>query len=126
MNKVIYGDPRDTVTYPGVAAAGAYVSVAAPLVRRTTVSVAIRSVSGAVDVKSRVQSAIAQVINAAPPGPIAISDIVEAVSGVNGVISCVMVYPVPTSTADTIPVQPGEKSMVLDVDSDIQVSFIGQ
>jgi hypothetical protein len=126
VNKVVYGDPRDNTSYPGVAASGAYIDVAAPIIRRVTISVAIRAMPGVVDVKTRVQSAVAKVINGAPPAPIAISDIVEAISGVYGVLSVVMLYPVPTTTADTIPVQPGEKAMILDVDADIQVSFIGQ
>jgi hypothetical protein len=125
VNKVVYGDPRDTTTYPGVAAAGAHIDVAAPLIRRVTVSVAIRVLPGVVDVKTRVQSAVAKVVNGAPPAPIAISDIVEAISGVYGVLSVVMLDPVPTPTADSIPVQPGEKAMILDIDNDVQVSFIG-
>lgn len=125
VTKVIYGDERDTVTYPGYASAGAAIDVAAPLIRRTIISLAIRSRSGAVDVKTRVQAAVAKVINSAEPGPIAISLIVEAVQQVDGVTSVVMLSPVPTTAADTIPVQPYEKALVLDPANDIQVSTIG-
>lgn len=125
VTKVIYGDERDNATYPGYASAGAAIDVSAPLIRRVIISLAIRARSGAVDIKSRVQAAVAKVINSAPPGPIAISLIVEAVQQVDGIVSVVMLSPTPTTAADTIPVQPYEKALILDPASDIQVSAIG-
>lgn len=125
VTKVIYGDERDVVTYPGYASAGAAIDVSAPLIRRVIVSLAIRSRSGAVDVKSRVQAAVAKVVNSAAPGPIAISLITKEVQQVDGVISVVMLSPVATTTADAIPVQPYEKALVLDPNNDVQVSLIG-
>ncbi|TAK97623.1 MAG: hypothetical protein EPO08_20965 [Rhodospirillaceae bacterium] len=125
VTKVIYGDERDVITYPGYASAGAAVDVSAPLIRRIIISLAIRSRAGAVDVKSRVQAAVTKVINSAPPGPIAISLIIEEVQQVDGVASVVMLSPVPTTATDTIPVQPYEKALILDPANDVQVSSIG-
>lgn len=125
VTKVVYGDARDQTTYPGLASAGAAIDVSAPRIRRTVISIAVRARSGAVDVKGRVQSAVARVINSAVPGPIAISLIVEEVQQVDGVVSVVMLSPVSSTSADTIPVQPGEKALVLDPSNDIQVTFIG-
>lgn len=125
VTKVVYGDERDTVTYPGYASAGAAIDVAAPLIRRVLVSLAIRARSGSVDIKSRVQAATAKVVNSAPPGPIALSLIIEAVQQVDGIISVVLLSPVATTTADTIPVQPYEKALILDPSNDVTVSLIG-
>jgi uncharacterized phage protein gp47/JayE len=125
VTKVVYGDERDTVTYPGYASAGAAIDVSAPLIRRVLISLAIRARSGAVDIKSRVQSAVAKVVNSAAPGPIALSLIIEAVQQVDGIISVVLLSPVATTTADTIPVQPYEKALVLDPTNDVTVSLIG-
>jgi len=125
VTKVVYGDERDPVTYPGYASAGAAIDVSAPLIRRVLISLAIRARSGAVDIKSRVQGAVAKVVNSAAPGPIALSLIIEAVQQVDGIISVVLLSPVPTTAADTIPVQPYEKALILDPSNDVQVSFIG-
>jgi hypothetical protein len=123
-NLVVYGDERDPDTYPGWAAAQAEIDIVAPLIRRVTISLAVRRRAGAVDVKTRVQSAAAQVINSAEPGPIPLSLIIEAVQQVDGVVSVVLLSPVPAVGADTIPVQPGEKALILDPDNDVQVTFI--
>lgn len=125
VTKVVYGDERDPVTYPGYASAGAAIDVSAPLIRRVVISLAIRARSGAVDIKSRVQAAVAKVVNSAPPGPIALSLIIEAVQQVDGIISVVLLSPVPTTTADTIPVQPYEKALILDPTNDVTISLIG-
>ena len=125
VTRVIYGDERDVVTYPGVASAGAAIDVSAPLIRRIIVSLAIRARSGAVDVVARVQAAVAKVVNSATPGPIDISSVSAAVREVDGVTSVVMLSPVATTSADTIPVQPHEKALILDPSNDVLVSFIG-
>jgi len=124
VSRVVYGDERDVITYPGYAAAGATIDVAAPLIRRVLLSLAIRTRSGAVNVVARAQSAAAKVINSAPPGPIAISSIVEAVQGVDGILSVVMLSPIPTTNSDSIPVQPYEKALIFNPTTDIQISFI--
>ena len=128
VTKVLYGDPDDEATYPGVVAAGGAVDVLGPLVRRIQVTLAVRARTGAAteDVRSRIKSAVAAVVNQTATGQsIALSDLVSAAAKVGGVVSAVMVSPLATAGSDMISVQPNEKPMVLDVDADVSVSFIG-
>jgi hypothetical protein len=128
VTKVIQGDPSDSATYPGVAAAGATVNILGPLVKRiqVTLSIRIRSGAPAEDIKARVKSAVASVINKTPIGQsIALSDLTNAASKVGGVISAVMVSPVAVAGDDLVSVQPYEKPLVLNVDTDVLVSFAG-
>lgn len=128
VQRVIYGDPTDPATYPGVAAAGASINIQGPLVKRIQVTLSIRVRSGAAlqDIEDRVKSAVAAVINQAGVGEsIALSDLVNAARKVGGVVSVVMVNPLATVGSDLISVQPYEKPLVLDVDQDILVSFVG-
>lgn len=128
VNKVIYGDPGDTSTYPGVAAAGAIINISGPLVKRVQVALSIRVKSGVKieDVEDRIKSAVASVINKTGIGEtIALSAIITAASKVTGVVAVTITSPTYTATNDIIPVQPNEKPQVLDLDADIQVSFVG-
>lgn len=128
-NRVIYGDPRDPATYPGVVAAGATVNISSPLIKRVTCGLSIRVRSGVstTDVADRVRSAVASVINKAGIGqPIAISDIINAASKVNGVVAVAVVSPSYGADNDLIQVQPYEKPLVLNLEQDILVSFAGE
>jgi hypothetical protein len=127
VNKVIYGDPADTASYPGVAAAGATVNIQGPLVKRIQVALAVRIASGIQDdIEDKVKSAVAAVVNRTAVGQfISLSDIVAAVARVGGVVSVVMINPVMASGSDVIAVQPNEKPLIQNVDQDVQVSFIG-
>lgn len=127
-NKIVYGDPSDPATYPGVAAAGASIDISGPLVKRIQVSLQVRIRTGAVqtDVQSAIQSAVATVVNQTAVGQsIALSDIVAAASKVGGVSAVVILSPTYTSLNDLISVQPTEKPLVLNIDTDVQVSFVG-
>jgi len=127
-NKVVYGDPSDTTTYPGVAAAGAQINITGPLVKKISLALSLRIRSGVSnsDVANRVRSAVATVVNQTPQGSsIALSAIVAAAEKVVGVVAAAMVSPVYTSTSDLITVQGSEKPMVLNL-SDIQISFVGE
>jgi len=125
--KKAFGVDSDPTTYPGIASAGKNINFSGPVVRKIAVSLAIRMRSGvSSDVKSRVQSAVAAEINATAIGEsIAISDLVSAAQSVNGVVSVVVLSPTYTSGQDMISVQPMEKPMVLSVDQDVSVSFVG-
>ncbi len=128
-NRVIYGEPSDTSTYPGVAAGGAKINIQGPLVKRVFVSLSIRIRSGVPnsDVADRVRSAVATVINRTPIGTaIALSDIVAAAGQVRGVLSVAVISPTYGAGNDRIPVQPFEKPLVLNLDQDIQISFAGE
>ncbi len=128
-NKVLYGDPGDTATYPGVVAAGASVGTEGPLVKRIQVTLSLRIRTGAPkkDIEDRVKSAVASVINQTPVGiAIALSDLTKAAGKVGGVVSAVMVSPVALAGTELISVQPYEKPLVLNVDTDVLISFAGE
>lgn len=127
--RVVYGDERDPATYPGVIAAGDNVNIAGPLVKRVQVSVAIRARLGVsqTDIADKVRSAVASAINKSGIGQaISISDIVNAASKVNGVQAVTVLFPTYGAGNDLIPVQPFEKALVLNIDQDVNVSFVGE
>jgi len=125
VNKVEYGDSRDNVTYPGVISAGCDIRIDGPKIRRITFGVAVRLRQGIApeDVEASIKSTVASVVKKRPHGqPIPISDIIREVSRVQGIASVV-----PTGkynlVNDTIPVEPGERAMVLDL-NDVSVSYL--
>ena len=125
--RILYGVSDDAATYPGVVAAGAKVSLSGPLIRRVSISVSVRARAGVstADVRSRVQSAVAAVINDSPVGSnIAISNVVSAAADVNGVVAVTVLNPTYGPGEDLILVQPDEKAMVLDL-NDVSVNFVG-
>lgn len=126
VNKVEYGDPRDNVTYPGVISAGCDIRIDGPKIRRVIFGVAVRLQQGIAptDVEASIKSTVASVVKKRPHGqPIPISDILREVSRVQGISSVV-----PTGNYDivndTIPVEPGERAVVLDL-ADVLVSYLG-
>jgi hypothetical protein len=129
-NRVIYGVPGDTATYPGVAAEGARINLSGPLVKRIRLALLLRvssSVATNSDVADRVRSAVATVVNQTVQGaPISLSSIIGAAEKVVGVGAVTILSPAYNATSDRIPVQPYEKPLVLDLDQDIQVSFSGE
>ena len=69
---------------------------------------------------------MASVINSTGVGTsIAISNLISAAQSVNGVVSVVVLNPSFNSGNDLISIQPFEKPLVLNLDNDILVSFIG-
>ncbi len=128
VNKVAYGDPADPATYPGIIAVGASVNILGPLVKRIVVSLSIRVRTGVstTDIINKVKSAVAAVINKQGIGqPVAISDIVTAAGQVNGVLAVTILSPIFASGSDLISAQPFEKTLVLNVDTDVLVSLVG-
>jgi hypothetical protein len=127
-NKVIYGDPADRATYPGQASDGANINISGPLVKRVTVSLLLRVRSGVSNegIADRVRSAVATVINQTGIGqPVPLSAIVTAASKVVGVIAVTIVSPAYGVGNDLIPVQANEKPLVLNLATDIGVTFSG-
>lgn len=127
-NRIIYGDPRDPVTYPGVGAAGADIFTREPLTLRVQVSVDIRLLTGAPfnTVSQQVRSSVAYLINSNPVGKsIDISSIVSAVRSIPGVQSVAIDSPQYDSTHDLIQVSPSEKARIIDPTLDISVNQIG-
>lgn len=127
-NRVIQGDPGDPATYPGVAAEGSRIVASGPLVRRIRVALSIRTRTRVAreDVATRVRNAVASAVNRTPMGtPIALSSIVTAAGSVAGVAAVAVISPVYGAASDVLAVQPNEKPLVLNLDQDIQIFFVG-
>ena len=126
-NKIVYGDPRDTTTYPGVAAAGAEIFIKPPLVRRITVSINVRVQTGIPfsRITEQVRNNIAALINSTAIGQsIAISDIISTVNSIPGTRAISISSPTYDALHDIIVINPAEKPFVLDIVNDIQVSKV--
>jgi uncharacterized phage protein gp47/JayE len=127
-NRIIYGDPRDAITYPGVGAAGADIFVREPLAYRIQVAVDVRLLTGAPfsNVSQQVRSSIASLINSNPVGvSIDISSIVGVARAVPGVISVAVSSPQYDPTHDLITLVPSQKAIIIDPTTDISVDQIG-
>jgi len=126
-NKIVYGDPRDSITYPGVGAAGAEIFIEPPLVRKIEVGVGVRVNTGIPFSKivEQARNNIAALINSSPIGQsIAISDIVSVVNSIPGVKAVSITSPTFTITNDVIVVNPSEKPFILDIVNDITISKV--
>jgi hypothetical protein len=127
-NRIIYGDPRDPVTYPGVGAAGTDIFVQEPLTLRVQVSLDIRLATGVPfqQTATTVRSNVSGLINSNPVGQsIGISSIISAVTSIPGIISVAISSPLYNVANDLITVAPSEKTRVINPTTDIQVSQIG-
>lgn len=127
-NRVVYGDPSDTSTYPGIAAAGAQININGPLVKRLVLALQLRVRTGSspTDVANRVRSAVAAYVNQVGIGKsIAISAIIAAASKVVGVVAVTMVSPTFDVANDLIAVQPFEKPLIANLQQDISITFVG-
>jgi len=130
-NRIIYGDPRDPFTYPGVGAAGTDIFVRAPLVLRVQLTVEIRLLTGAPfnTIAQQVRSNVSSLVNSNPVGQsIGFSSIVGVVSTIPGVLSVAIASPIyyasPTYN-DLILVSPNEKTIIIDPTTDIVVLQLG-
>ena len=124
-NKVVYGDPRDSITYPGVAAAGAEIFIKPPLFKRIKVSINVRIRTGIpfTRVVEQVRNNVAALINSTGIGePIAISDIVSAVNSIPGVSAVSISSPAYDAANDIIAVAATEKALIIDTVNDIIVA----
>lgn len=127
-NRIIYGDPRDPITYPGVGAAGAVIFTRGPLSRRIQVSLDIRLNTGVpfVTTAQTVRTVVSALISSNPIGqPIAISAIVAVVSAISGVRAVAVSSPLYDANDDLIFIAPSEKAFIVDPTLDISVSQIG-
>lgn len=127
VNRKVYGDPTSPDQYPGIRAAGTNVAISAPLIRRITVSLAVRLRTGIpfTSVRENIKAAAAGYINSLGVGDsVAMSKIIEAVSKVQGITSVVITSPAYNSTSDRIAVSNNEKALVLDPTNDVTVSVL--
>ena len=128
-NKIVFGDETAAGDYQGIASAGASYNIAGPLVKRIQIALAIRPITGiAVDsIRTSIQSSVAAAINKTLVGQsVSISEVVKAAQSVNGVQAVSVSSPAYNVGNDLIPVQAYEKALVLDIENDITVSFIGE
>ena len=126
-NRIVYGDPRNSSTYPGVAAAGAEIYIKEPLIRRVQVSIDVRINTGVpfTRIVESVRDNVFSLINSSPIGvPIPISRIIASVTTISGVSSVAISSPLYNSLNDTINIKSAEKPMVLNISTDILVSRI--
>ncbi|CAM6004853.1 unnamed protein product [Sphagnum balticum] len=127
-NRIIYGDPRDPVTYPGVGAAGADIFIQEPLAYRIQVALDIRLQTGAPfpTISQQVRSNVAALISSNPVGQsIAIASIIGAAMAVPGVISVAVTLPNYSVTNDLITLVPSQKAIIVDPSIDISIDQIG-
>jgi hypothetical protein len=124
-NRILYGVPDSPTVYPGILASGTEVEINGPKIVKIALTIAIRIGQGtASDVSSKVQNAVASLINQSPMGkPIALSQIIKEVQNVPEVLSAVMVSPAMTTTTDVLSVKDSEKPLVLNV-QDIVVDVL--
>lgn len=127
-NRIVYGDPRDRSTYPGVAAAGVDIFINPPLVKRISVGIVVRLNTGIplIQVVEQIRNSVSALIDGNPIGKsIAISKIVSVVDSIPGVRALAITSPQYDQNNDLIVVQPNEKSFVIDSVTDISVSQLG-
>lgn len=128
VSRVLYGDERDTHTYPGILPVGTSVDISGPLVRRVSVSLQVRLLPGATatDVNQRIRSAVAMNINSRAVGEsIPLSDIVAA-ARVSGVRTVAILSPEYSSASDIITIYPHEKPLVIVPEEDISIRVVGE
>lgn len=115
-NQIVYGDPRDIVTYSGVGASGADNFLREPLVLNVSMTLEVRLQTGAPfsSISQQVQSSVIALINSNPVGQsIDFSSIVSTARSVPGVTSVVVSSPLYSPTDDLLVVQPSQKTRVL-------------
>lgn len=126
-NRIVYGDPRDNTTYPGVAAAGAEIFIKAPLIKRIQVSINVRVKTGVpfTTIVEEVRNSVSALINSNAVGQsIPISNIISEVASIVGIRAVAISSPQYDPQNDIIRVNSGEKTIVLDSILDIVVSKI--
>lgn len=127
-NRVIYGDPRDATTYPGVNAAGTDIFIREPLLKRIQIALAIRTNIGVsfAQITSQIQSSVYALVQSNPLGQsLDLSQIVETVRAISGITSVVITNPAYTVASDEIHLVTGEKAFIVNPATDISVSLIG-
>lgn len=96
VQKVMEGDVSDPVNFPGVKAAGIFLSVEQPIIKRITVAAGLTAADGftEADLSPRVQASIESYISSLRIGQdVIISKIVEAALAVNGVADIHVISP---------------------------------
>ena len=127
-NRVVYGDPRDAITYPGVNAAGTNIFIREPLLKSISIALAIRTNIGVsfAQITSQIQSSVYALVQSNPIGEsLDLSSIIETVRAIPGVTSVVMTSPTYNVANDEIILVTGEKAFIPSQVNNINVSLIG-
>lgn len=127
-NRIVYGDPTDNLTFPGVAAAGSSIFIQEPLALVVNLAIDIRLQTGAPfsSISQQIQTNVAALINSNPVGQsIALGSIVAVCMVIPGIVSVAISSPLYSPTDDLIVVQPEEQTFVLNPSQNISVSIIG-
>jgi hypothetical protein len=127
-NRVVYGDPRDSVTYPGVNAAGTNIFIREPLLKSISISMSIRTNIGVSfpQIVTQIQSSVYALVQANKLGQsLDLSSIVEVARSIPGVTSVVITNPTYTVSSDEIVLSVGEKGFIPSQINNINVSLIG-
>jgi uncharacterized phage protein gp47/JayE len=122
----VFGDPTSPTSFPGLISPGSYLEIAAPIIKRVVLSLAVRLSTGLslAAVQSTIQDTVTGQVNKLPIGQgLPFSDIISAVNGISGVTSVIVTFPSYTSTNDGLTVTSLEKLLVITA-SDISVSQI--
>jgi uncharacterized phage protein gp47/JayE len=115
VGEVIRGEAYDTVTYPGVAAAGSFIEITAPLPLTLSISIIIQLVSNVPfsTVQSSIQSAVAAYVNSLGVGQsVSFSEVVATVQQINGVTALAISAPTYNTTDLVIVVNQNEKALI--------------
>ncbi len=127
VGKLTYGDDSDPVGYPGIAAEGAEIVFSGPTVKRFRCSLQLRTGVGFArdDIAARVRSTVAAAVNRVSVGTsLALSEIVRAASAVQGVTAVTILSPAYSAANDVVTVRADEKLLVLDLTTDVTVTFV--
>jgi hypothetical protein len=128
VNRIIYGDPRDAITYAGVGAAGVEILIDPPNIKRLILGIDVRVNTGIpfVIISEQVRSSVSSFIDSSPLGKsISISSIVSIVDSIPGVKAVAISSPQYDSTHDLITLAPYEKARIIDAAQSISISQIG-
>lgn len=121
--KVIDGDPSDPITFPGVRAAGIFVVVEAPTIKRVTIKLSISAEKGfsEADLIESVRSNVEEYVSSLGIGDDVVrSKIIEAAHDVTGVRSVVVLSP----TASVLTVLENELPVPFDSSGNSLVTIV--
>lgn len=127
VGQKIRGSTANPLALPGIAAAGSYLEIDAPLPKRIQLAIVVRLKTGVAFsiIKSRVQSVVAAYVNSLGVGrPVVFSEVVSAAQTVTGVQAVAISSPLYDATNDQIITQAFEKPLIFDINNDIVVSQV--
>jgi hypothetical protein len=128
LNLVIYGDPTSPLTNPGVRSAGTNLDIKPAAIYRIEISVNVQIKIGLspTDLSNRIKASIAGYVNQLGVGqPVALAGVIDAAWQVNGVTDVSIVSPPYTATQYQIAVGANQTAKVINPQTDITVSIVG-